>query len=101
MFTDFHIFGDSDRIRRYRSGPFGILLVGWIPGPGTLQRKRIWEGVGGYCELLTSDEDWDYWSVHTNEGSRPSTSRNPSIGTVNTVARSPPRGGRSSSSVAS
>ncbi len=62
VFTDFHIFGDSDRIRRNTVRTLrDLLLVNWIPGSGTLQRKRIWEGVGGYCELLSSDEDWDYW----------------------------------------
>ena len=40
-----------------------MLRFQWIPGPGTLQRKTIWEGVGGYCEppTMTPECEWDYW----------------------------------------
>ena len=41
VFTDFRIFGDSDRIRAlHDQDPWDLLLVSWIPGSGTLQRKR-------------------------------------------------------------
>ena len=64
VFTDFQLFGDSDRVRHQRVRSLRELLqADWIPGPGTLQRKSVWERVGGYCELptMTAEEDWDYW----------------------------------------
>ena len=64
VFTDFQLFGDADRVRHQCVRSLRELLqADWIPGPGTVQRKRVWERVGGYCEFptMTAEEDWDYW----------------------------------------
>ena len=70
VFTDFQLFGDSDDVRYQRVRSLReLLLENWIPGSGTLQRKRIWERVGGYCERrdLTA-EDWDFWIGASERG---------------------------------
>ena len=64
VFTDFQLFGDSDRIRHQSVRSLRDLLeADWIPGPGLSSARRVWERVGGYCELptMTAEEDWDYW----------------------------------------
>jgi SAM-dependent methyltransferase len=33
----------------------------WIPGPGTVMRRSVWEQVGGYGADLYPNEDWDFW----------------------------------------
>jgi hypothetical protein len=36
--------------------------VQWIPGPGTVMRRSVWEQVGGYGGAnLYPNEDWDFW----------------------------------------
>jgi glycosyltransferase involved in cell wall biosynthesis len=70
VFTDFRLFGDSEQIRHLRIRPLQELLrENWIPGSGTLQRKRVWERVGGYCEDPDlAAEDWDYWIGASEQG---------------------------------
>jgi glycosyltransferase involved in cell wall biosynthesis len=61
VFTDFQLFGDSDKIVHQAVRSLEDMLRGsWIPGGGTLQRRSIWESVGGYCELK-GVIDWDFW----------------------------------------
>ena len=71
VFTDFQLFGDSDRVEHQCIRSLRELLqADWIPGAGTLQRKSVWERVGGYCELptMTAQEDWDYWIGASERG---------------------------------
>ncbi len=72
VFTDFQLFGISDEIWTYSvRSPSEILNVQWIPGPGTLMRKRVWEGVGGYDEVpapFCGNEDWDFWIAAVKNG---------------------------------
>jgi len=65
VFTHFKFFGASDEVCRYevRDVPF-LLQAQWIPGPGTLMRRTVWEKAKGYCEaeeLRSGNEDWDFW----------------------------------------
>ena len=65
VFTEFMTFGTMSvrvpyRVRDIRS----LLTMQWIPGPGTLFRRTLWECTGGYCEddaLRAGNEDWDFW----------------------------------------
>ncbi len=72
VFTDFQLFGNSDEIWNYSvRSPSEILDVQWIPGPGTLMRKRVWENVGGYDEIpapFCGNEDWDFWIAAVKNG---------------------------------
>jgi glycosyltransferase involved in cell wall biosynthesis len=65
VFTDLQCFGDSNEIWHYRvMTPRDMLKTQWIPGPGTLMRKRVWKSVGGYSEapeFRHGNEDWDFW----------------------------------------
>jgi glycosyltransferase involved in cell wall biosynthesis len=38
-----------------------IAEVQWIPGPGTVMRRKVWEQVGGYSAELYPNDDWDFW----------------------------------------
>ncbi len=74
VFTDYQLFGSSDRLVKQRVGsPRELLIANWLPCGGTLQRRSIWERVGGYCESphLRAMWDWDYWIGATEEGISP------------------------------
>jgi glycosyltransferase involved in cell wall biosynthesis len=64
-FADFEHFGIMQTIGRFELGDVEMLLRRqWLPGAGTLMRRSLWEGVGGYCEapeLRYGNEDWDFW----------------------------------------
>ena len=48
-----------------------MALKQWIPGPGVLMRKRVWEQCGGYDEILPpyhGNEDWDFWITAVQKG---------------------------------
>lgn len=64
VFTDFLLFGSESGVLRFGMRRMADLsLTQWIPGPGTLMRRPVWERVGGYCEdrVLHGNEDWDFW----------------------------------------
>jgi len=65
VFTDFQLFGSSTEIWSNSAAHTLRDMLGaqWIPGPGTLMRRGVWERVGGYCEAkaLKGNEDWDFW----------------------------------------
>jgi glycosyltransferase involved in cell wall biosynthesis len=64
-FPDFELFGVA--VGRWRWDVRSITTLfyrQWLPGPGTLLRRSLWERVGGYCEaepLRKGNEDWDFW----------------------------------------
>ncbi len=64
-FTDYQLVGVSHDIWGHRvMDPDDLAEVQWLPGAGTVMRRSVWEGVGGYCEadeLRTWNEDWDFW----------------------------------------
>jgi len=33
----------------------------WLPGPGVMMRRSVWEAAGGYSTDLRFNEDWDFW----------------------------------------
>ena len=41
--------------------PDALAEVQWVPGPGVVMRRSVWEAVGGYSEELLWNEDWDFW----------------------------------------
>jgi glycosyltransferase involved in cell wall biosynthesis len=62
VWTDFQLVGLSDDIWRWPVKTADDMAVAqWIPGPGTLMRRAVWERVGGYCAALRWNEDWDFW----------------------------------------
>lgn len=68
VYTDFQLFGDSTAVWRFEPGsPADMLSRQWIPGPGVLMRKDLWERVGGYQDLW-GNEDWDFWIAAVRTG---------------------------------
>ena len=65
VFADFQLFGLSDEVRAFELRADRDLLRGqWIPGPGVLMRRSLWQNAGGYPEsplFRAGDEDWDFW----------------------------------------
>src|SRR5262249_56915760 len=65
VLTDLQLVGLSNEIWRYSvMTADDMAKEQWIPGAGTLMRRSVWEGVGGYCEddvLRVGNEDWDFW----------------------------------------
>jgi glycosyltransferase involved in cell wall biosynthesis len=74
VFTDFMAFGVRGGRIRFQVRDVKALLTGqWIPGPGTLFRRTLWERAGGYCEadeLRAGNEDWDFWLSVAEHGLR-------------------------------
>lgn len=75
VYTDFQLFGNSDEIWHYSvRTPADMLREQWIPGPGTLMRKRVWERCGGYDEFpppFCGNDDWDFWIFAVFGGLKP------------------------------
>jgi glycosyltransferase involved in cell wall biosynthesis len=73
-FTDFLAFGVRTGVLPYRVRDVRALLTDqWIPGPGTLFRRTLYEAAGGYCEadeLRPGNEDWDFWLSAAAHGLR-------------------------------
>lgn len=70
-FTHFRTFGDREGVTRLEVRPWPeILRTQWIPGPGTLMRRRVWEVAGGYAEIpdILGNEDWDFWIAALSRG---------------------------------
>jgi glycosyltransferase involved in cell wall biosynthesis len=64
VFTDFELFGDSSGVQHWTPRTMAEMAVEqWLPGPGTVMRRTLWERVGGYGEALDlrGDDDWDFW----------------------------------------
>ncbi len=65
VFPDFALFGDGSGIDRFAVEDTRTLLRRqWLPGPGCMYRRSLWERAGGYCEdpaLRPGNEDWDFW----------------------------------------
>ena len=64
VFPDFQLFGEKEGIIRYEVRDIPALLhQQWLPGPGTMMRKSLFDRVGGYCEdtIILGNEDWDFW----------------------------------------
>jgi glycosyltransferase involved in cell wall biosynthesis len=74
VFTDFMAFGvRSGRLPYQVDDVKALLKDQWIPGPGTLCKRTLWEKAGGYCEadaLRPGNEDWDFWLSAAEQGLR-------------------------------
>jgi hypothetical protein len=75
VFTDFQLFGDRSAVWQWKVGDLEAMVSEqWIPGPGTVMRRSLWERVGGYCEdavFRWGNEDWDFWIGAMETGCRP------------------------------
>lgn len=64
-YSDFELFGAVTGVQRYPLRDTRALLYEqWLPHPGTLVRRHLWERAGGYCEdevFRAGNEDWEYW----------------------------------------
>jgi len=66
-YSDFQLVGLSDQVVKYELKSADELAdAQWIPGPGVVMRRAVWEQVDGYSEELRWNEDWDFWiaAVH-------------------------------------
>lgn len=67
VFTDFMLIGgpDGKKISRKTRRDFKAMLrKQWIPGAGSLIKKKLWADINGYCErdeLREGNEDWEFW----------------------------------------
>ncbi len=71
VFTPLRVFGNLEEVRQLSVRPWTeILREQWLPGPGTLMRRRVWETVGGYAEVdeMLGNEDWDFWIAALSRG---------------------------------
>jgi glycosyltransferase involved in cell wall biosynthesis len=62
-YSDFQCVGLSNDVWRPEPKSANELAEAqWIPGPGTVMRRSVWERVGGYGGAnLYPNEDWDFW----------------------------------------
>jgi glycosyltransferase involved in cell wall biosynthesis len=64
-FPDFHFFGTIEGELNYSmQNEIELMRRQWLPGPGILMRKTLWEHTGGYCEeeiFRYGNEDWDFY----------------------------------------
>lgn len=45
-------------------GPRDMIADQWVPGPGVLMRRSLFDRIGGFCEeeiFRRGNEDWDFW----------------------------------------
>ena len=62
VYTDFQLVGLSSGVSTSElKSADELASEQWIPGPGVLMRRSVWERVGGYSEELRWNEDWDFW----------------------------------------
>jgi glycosyltransferase involved in cell wall biosynthesis len=74
VYTEFQLFGSSNQIWQFEvRAPEEMLQTQWIPGPGTLMRKKLWHDIGGYSEVmqLTGNDDWEFWIRAIRHGLKP------------------------------
>jgi len=71
-YSDFRVFGAVSGINELPLKEMKDMLVDhWIPGPGVLMRRSLYERAGGYCEdeaFRAGNEDWDFWLSCTEAG---------------------------------
>jgi glycosyltransferase involved in cell wall biosynthesis len=71
-FSDFCLFGTRQGRLRLQSRDYRALVKeNWMPGPGAMFRRSLWEKAGGYCEhpaLRAGCEDWDFWLTTVRHG---------------------------------
>jgi glycosyltransferase involved in cell wall biosynthesis/SAM-dependent methyltransferase len=61
-YSDFQFVGLSNEVWRPEPASANELAEAqWIPGPGTVMRRTVWEQVGGYSAELYPNDDWDFW----------------------------------------
>jgi len=64
-YADFELFGTVTGTLPWPAGNTRSLLrEQWIPHPGTIVRRHLWESIDGYCEdeaFRAGNEDWDYF----------------------------------------
>ncbi len=64
-YADFRLFSAISGVLEFPVRDTRALLrEQWIPHPGTLVRRALWEQANGYCEdeiFRAGNEDWDYW----------------------------------------
>ncbi|MFQ5681796.1 MAG: glycosyltransferase [Candidatus Binatia bacterium] len=73
VFPDFQLFGTSNEVWHHQVCDAAAMTQRqWIPGPGTLMRRSLWDRVGGYCESIEilGNEDWDFWLSAVSLGIR-------------------------------
>jgi glycosyltransferase involved in cell wall biosynthesis len=72
VFPDFRLFGEATGIQRFQVASLATLLTRqWLPGPGCLYRRELWERIGGYCEdevLRAGNEDWEFYVAAAEVG---------------------------------
>jgi hypothetical protein len=60
-YSDFQFVGLSNDVWRPEpSSADALAEAQWIPGPGTVMRRSVWEQVGGYGDFMPN-QDWDFW----------------------------------------
>ncbi|MCO6414574.1 glycosyltransferase [Siccirubricoccus sp. KC 17139] len=64
-YSDYRLFGADEGVLRFPQKDLRALLTEqWIPHPGTMVRRALFEASGGYCEepvFRAGNEDWDYF----------------------------------------
>jgi glycosyltransferase involved in cell wall biosynthesis/SAM-dependent methyltransferase len=61
-YAEFQLVGLSNDVWTWEPKSADELAsVQWIPGPGVVMQRSVWERVGGYSEELRWNEDWDFW----------------------------------------
>lgn len=64
-YSDLQLFSGASAVVSYPvQDTQALLREQWIPHPGTVVRRHLWEEAHGYCEdpvFRAGNEDWDYW----------------------------------------
>jgi glycosyltransferase involved in cell wall biosynthesis len=64
-FGNFHLVGEASGSWRFKlRSARDMVFDQWIPGPGVLMKKGLFDRIGGYCEegiFRAGNEDWDFW----------------------------------------
>jgi len=62
-YTVFQCFGVSNRLwfNQEPKSTGDLAREQWLPGPGVMMLRSVWEGVGGYSPDLAYNEDLDFW----------------------------------------
>ena len=71
-YPDLAMFGSRSGVLRFGVGDERRMVQEqWVPGPGCLFRRSLWERLGGYSEaeaLSVGNEDWDFYLTATEFG---------------------------------
>lgn len=74
VYSDFSLFGaQTTRWGSPVKDAAAMVRDAWIPGPGTMMRRALFDHVGGYCEdplFRLGNEDWDFWLGAAERGVR-------------------------------